>query len=83
MSTPNSSTPAVHYIKIRFRKGERTTAGLVIPWERYKTASIQTISRLFPNWEVGVMFDLQCSPVYDDWEKAFLHDFDAPKGGAS
>lgn len=70
-----ASHAPVTYVKIAFRRGNTRTAGLVVPYEKYKHADIGTLSRLFPYWEATRMYDFLVSPVFTDWEDAFNYEF--------
>jgi len=64
------------YVKIAFRHGAEQTAGLVVPFEEYKTASLSRLSRLFPYWEARKMRDLLVSPQFPTFEEAFGFSFE-------
>lgn len=64
------------YVKIAFRHGAEQTAGLVIPFGEYKTASLSKLSRLFPYWEARKMREFLVSPQFPTFEDAFAFSFE-------
>lgn len=70
------------YVKIVFHSfdGKERTAGLVVPFEEFKTADLSRLSRLFPYTEARKMRGLLVSPQFPTFEKAFAFSFE---GGAA
>lgn len=64
------------YVKIAFRHNGEQTAGLVIPFEEFKTASLSKLSRLFPYSEARKMRDFLVSPRFPTFEDAFAFSFE-------
>lgn len=66
------------YVKIAFHSfdGKERTAGLVVPFEEFKTADLARLSRLFPYWEARKMRDFLMSPQFPTFEEAFAFSFE-------
>ena len=65
------------YRKIRFTGPAGATAGLILDTDKYKSMSIDQMSRLYPYTEANKMHRFEVSPVYATWEQAFEHEFDS------
>ena len=66
------------FVKVRFRDAANgVTAGLVLPHSEARHATVEKVSRMFPVSEFRKTSVLELSPVYETWDAAFAHTFEA------
>jgi hypothetical protein len=83
----SESAPVGQFCKVRFKSGNRATAGLVFNANAVRRIgqqpplSVGEISCYFPAWEAMKMKTLEISPVFNSWNEAFYFEFTSCQRG--